>query len=215
MPVPPARRRLPGVLTRTRWGGALIGAVALLLMSGCVSSVQLTATQPSAVTQELVVRSLERSLAQLDVSRLAGRKVLAALYSQAGAQPFVKEFVIAWLEARQVHVVPGGEDLSVKVFASVVGTDHGETFIGIPALQAPIFGVPTPEIAIFKWARNRGLSELLVHVYDGTSHAHVGTIGPGVGRAKQDDFTFVVFIGFTVSDAEDRLPEAPAAAPVR
>ena len=215
MAVPPAPRRLPRVLTRTRWGGALIGVVALLPVNGCVSSVQLAATQPSAVTQQLVVRSLERALAQLDVSRLAGRKVLVDLYAQTGTQAFVKEFVIAWLQARSVRIVHDEQDLAVKVFASVVGTDRGETFIGIPALQAPVIGVPTPEIAIFKWARNRGLSEVLIHVYDAAGNAHTGTIGPGVGRSKQDDFTFVIFIGFTVSDAEDRLPAAPAETPGR
>jgi len=167
---------------------------------------QLAPVQPSAITQQLVIRSLERALAQIDTSRLAGRKVSVDLYAQTGAQAFVKEFVVAWLEARNVRVALGSQELAVKVFASAVGSDRGETFIGIPSIQAPAIGIPIPEIAVFKWARNRGLSELLVHVFDGTTNALVETIGPVVGHSKQDDFTFVVVINFTLSDIDDRSP---------
>jgi hypothetical protein len=198
---------------------ALIG-LALVGLTGCVSSVQLTPFQPSAVTQQLVIRSLERALAQLDTSRLAGRKVSVDLYAQIpAAQAFVKEFVVAWLQARNVKVAVGTrEQLALKVFASAVGSDRGETFVGIPSMQVPVIGVPIHEIAIFKWARNRGLTEIVGYVFDGTTEALVDTIGPGIGNSKQDDFTFVVVINFTVTDLEDRTPptgSSPSSPPRR
>ncbi len=200
----------------TRLAAAALGLGVAALATGCVSSVQLVPTQPSAVTQQLVIRSLERSLEQLDTSRLAGRKVSVDLYAQSSAQAFVKEYVVAWLEARNVRVATGSQELAVKVFASAVGSDRGETFIGIPSIQVPAVGIPIPDLALFKWARNRGLSEILVYVFDGTSNQLVETLGPAVGRSKQDDFTFVVIVNFTLSDVDDRpvppgrgRPDAP------
>jgi len=187
-----------------RLAAAALGLGVAALVAGCVSSVQLAPSQPSAVTQQLVIRSLERSLAQLDTSRLAGRKVSVDLYAQTASQAFVKEFVVAWLEARSVRVATGSQELAVKIFASAVGSDRGETFIGIPSIQVPVIGVPIPELALYKWARNRGLSEVLVYVFDGTSNQLVETLGPAVGRSKQDDFTFVVIVNFTLTDVDDR-----------
>ena len=188
---------------------ALVIAALATLAGGCATSSQLIPTQPSAVTQQLVVRSLERALTKLDVSRFAGRKVSIELTSQSyGAQSFAKEFVSMWLEARGVRVTYESPDLTLKVIASVLGTDRGETFFGIPQLQSTLIGVPTPEISIFKWVRNRGLTEMSVFVFDARTNTFLETVGPGIGRSKQDDVTILIVINFTVTDVEDRLPAA-------
>ena len=203
--MPTSKQRGVGVVV----GRALtlgVNVVALaVLVGGCVSSSQLTPTQPSAITQQLVVRSLERALLQLDTTRFAGRKVSVDLFAQqSGTQAFVKEFVTAWLEARGVRVTSEGQELKLKIFASVLGSDRGETFLGIPSLQAPLIGIPSPEIALFKWVRNRGLAEVSIYEFDGAANTFVGAFGPGIGRSKQDDFTFLIVINFTLTDLDER-----------
>ena len=181
--------------------------VALTTLGGCAASSQLIPTQPSAVTQQLVVRSLERALMQLDLSRFAGRKLSVELTSQSyGAQAFAKEFVTTWLEARGVRVTSESPDLTLKVIASVLGTDRGETFFGIPPLQSTLVGVPTPEVSLFKWVRNRGLTEMSVFVFDARSNTFLEAVGPGIGRSMQDDVTILIVINFTRTDVEDRPP---------
>lgn len=49
-------------------------AMLLVLAGGC-SARQVTLTDRSGIEQELLVRSLERAVAGLDVSRLTGRRV--------------------------------------------------------------------------------------------------------------------------------------------
>jgi hypothetical protein len=186
-----------------------------LLVAGCSITTGLLPTQPTGVTQQLMLRALERGLAQLDVPRLGARRVQIEVFAQPGQlrdEPrpvndvFVQEYVTAWLRARGLRAVATDPDVTLKVFAGVLGTDRGETLIGIPALQVPVINVGLPEIALFKWTRNRGQSEMRVFAFDARTGDFVDQLPPGVGRSKSDDFTVLLFIGFSVTDVEQRLP---------
>jgi hypothetical protein len=192
----PIRARLP----------VLAAASLCVLLGGCSVTSGLLPTQPTGVTQQLVIRSLERGLAGLDLSRFAGRGVDVDVLAQAGNEAFVKEFVVAWLKAHGVRTVSTDPALRLRVFATVLGTDRGETLIGLPAFQAPILNVPFPEIALFKWTRNRGQTELRVFAFDGKTEDFVDQLPPGIGRAKSDDFTVLLFIGFSVTDLDKPVP---------
>lgn len=184
-----------------------LGAVAafagsLFALSGCSINAGLMPTAPPGVTQQLLIRSLERGLDQLDLSRLAGKGVDIDVYAQAGNEPFVTQFVTSWLKAHGVRTAATNPDLKLKVFATVYGTDRGETLIGLPAFQAPLVNVPFPEIALFKWTRNRGQTELRVFAFDGKTEDYVDQLPLTVGRSKSDDFTVLLFIGFSISDTD-------------
>jgi hypothetical protein len=166
-----------------------------------------------------MIRSLERALMQVDLTGLVGRQVTLDVFMQTGnqaqlgnqppaSQAFVKEFVAVWLAAHGVAVTPEAMDLQLKVAASALGTDRGETFVGIKAFQVPILAVPFPEIALFRWVRNRGVAELWMYAFDPRTKGFVGQIPPGIGRAKQDDFTILLLIDFTVSDVDERPPSS-------
>src|SRR5262249_19750377 len=80
-----------------------------------------------------------------------------------------------------------GLEFNLRVFVSAMGTDRGETFFGIPAFPAPVVNLGIPEIAIFKWVRNRGLAEVSLFAF-GQTGAFVIKRLPEIGRSKQDDF---------------------------
>lgn len=189
---------------RSSAGFAVAGSLALAcLLGGCAFSAQVAATQPSAVTQQLLARSLERALSRLDVKRFAGQQVTADVYVQTpGNQAFVKELVIAWLGAQGIRVAPYGSTLTLKVFAPVYGTDHAESLIGIPAFQAPVFAIPVPEIALFKQVRNRGQAEVEIYAFDEKTNEFVARTPVGAGQAKFDNYTVLLIINFTVTDID-------------
>ena len=180
----------------------LAAAVLCVLLGGCSLTSGLLPTQPPGVTQQLVIRSLERALAALYVHRFEGRSVDVAIFAQAGNEAFVKEFVMTWLKAHGVRTVSTNPELRLKVFATVLGTDRGETLIGLPSFQAPIVNVPFPEIALFNWSRNRGQTELRVFAFDGKTDDFVDQLPLGIGHSKSDDFTILLFIGFSQSDLD-------------
>jgi hypothetical protein len=188
----------------------LAGAALGLALAGC-SQRTVTLTPRSGVEQELVVRALERAIAGIDVTRLERRRVTLELTGLTGDEAFARNFLTALLQARGVDVVPGAErpDLRLKVFATVLGTDHGETLIGVPALQVPLLPVPIPEIALFKWARHRGVAEIQTFIFDGETGLFLSRIPDGVGRAKFDRFTVLLVVSFVVDDLGDRPPAPP------
>lgn len=176
--------------------------LACLLLAGCSLSATPGATQPSGVTQQLLVRSLERALARLDIERLKRQSVAVEVFHHTGPETFIKEFTVAWLRAQGVRTVSQSPEIRVKAFASALGTDTDTTLVGIPAFEAPLVSVPIPEIALFKWQRNRGVAELRLYEFDGKTDLIVNAPPPSIGRSKFDKFTVLLIIGFTVTDVE-------------
>ena len=173
-----------------------------LLSGGCSLSPVPNPTQPSGVTQQLLMRSLERALAQLDIERLQHQTITIEVFNHAGPEVLIKEFVTTWLRAHGVRVVEALPDLKVKAFASVLGTDTDQSLFGIPAFQAPIVNVPVPEIAFFKWQRNRGVAEVRLFEFDGKTDVLVDAPPVATGRAKLDKYTVLIFFGYTETDVD-------------
>lgn len=193
------------------WLCCLAAAALLMGMAGCTST-RVTQTGRSGIEQQLLVRSLERAVARLDLDRFAGRRVALDLFALTPDQPFAKEFVTSWLEARGAHVVREGKeaDLRLKMFASVLGVDYGETLVGVPAFVAPVVAFPIPEIALFKWVRNRGNSEVQIFAYDARTDRLLDVSPAAVGKAKYDEFTILIVFGFGHNDLDERLePTGP------
>ena len=176
----------------------------LLVLAGCSMSPVPKPTEPSGVTQQLMIRSLERALERLNIERLKEQTVTIEVFNHAGPEVLIKEFVTTWLRAHGVRIVEGLPDLKVKAFASVLGTDSDQDLFGIPAFQAPVVNVPVPEIALFKMQRNHGVAEVRLFEFDGKTDEFVAAPPTGVGRARLDKYTILIFFGYTETDVDDR-----------
>jgi Winged helix-turn helix len=95
-----------------------------------------------------------------------------------------------------------GTTWAVRGETPIVGVDRGESLVGIPAFGAPIVGVPVPEIALFKSVQNRGHTELQLFGFDGDEGDPVGKHDVVHGKAKYNDYTFLVLINFNLSDLD-------------
>src|SRR5687768_13751815 len=115
MPVTPA----PTAGTHRARRAAIWMAAALavsLLASGC-TTVRVTPTERSSVEQRLLVRSLERAAARLDITPLVGRPLRLELFSLTKDVVFAREFLRARLEDRGLRVTNGTDaDVTVQVF---------------------------------------------------------------------------------------------------
>ena len=183
---------------------AAIAALLGFALAGCSMASSTVATAPAGVTQQLLIRSLERALAEIDRSKIGARPVALEVTVHSGNEGFVKDFVTTWLKAHGVRTSGDAAEMKLKLFVSVFGTDHDQTLIGVPAFQAPVVNVPVPELALFKWVRNRGQTELRLWAFDSKGDTVVDAPGPGVGRSKYDDFTVLLFFGFSLTDVDKR-----------
>lgn len=177
-----------------------VGLVALL-GSAC-TTVRVTATERSSIEQRLLVRSLERAVAAVDITPLVGRRIKLELFGLTKDEAFAREFVRARLETRGLRVSDGADaELTLQVFAAALAVDTAATLFGLPAMQAPVLAVPIPEIALFKWERSRGHAEMQSYVYDGAGRL-LGQVRDVLGEAKYDRFTILIFISFAVTDLD-------------
>ena len=168
------------------------------------AAVNVTTTSRSSIEQLLLVRSLERAIAQFDTQPLAGKMISVEAHGLTGDQGFAKEYITAKLQENKVSVVadPAKADLRLKVFVSALGVDRSERFFGIPAFQAPVVGVPFPEIALFKSVHNRGRTEMQLFTTDKNTQEVVGESEVAVGEAAYDNYKVLLMIDFNVNDLD-------------
>jgi hypothetical protein len=173
-------------------------------LAGCAVSTKITSTQRSTVEQQLLVRSLERALATLDVQPVRGKTVAVEFYGLTPDKDFAREFFTAWLQGQGVRIAtdPKQAQLRLKVFASVLGVDQGQSFIGAPSFTVPLLGFAVPEIPLFKDVRHSGHAEIEIYTIDDVTGEFVDKSLPAIGEAQHDDYTILLVVNFTRSDVK-------------
>lgn len=174
------------------------------MVAGCAVSTQITNTPRSSIEQQLLVRALERALANLDAQQFRGKTVAVDFYGLTTDKDFAKEFFTAWLQSQRVRIAadPRQAQLRLKVFASVLGVDQGQSFFGAPAFTVPLIGFVVPEIPLFKDVQHSGHAEIKIATIDSETGEFVDESAPSVGTANHDDYTILIVVHFTRSDLE-------------
>jgi len=176
----------------------------LFSLAGCAATAQITNTQRSSIEQELLVRALERAMAGLDTQNVKGKTAWVDFYGLTPDKDFAKEYFTAWLQGQGVRIPtdPKLAQVRLKVFASVLAVDQGQSFVGAPAFTVPIIGIGVPEIAVFKNIEHSGHAEIKISITDNQTGEFIGESAPAVGEAQHDDYTVLIVVHFTRSDLE-------------
>jgi len=186
-----------------RWVKNLCPCV-ILLFSGCAVSTQLTNTARSGIEQKLLVRALERALDGLDAQQFKGKTVAVEFYGLTPDKDFAREFFTAWLQSQRVRIAVSSRQaqLHLKVFASVLAVDRGQSFFGAPSFTVPVVGFVVPEIPLFRDVKYMGHAEIKISTTDAESGEFVAESAPAVGKANHDDYTILIVVHFTHTDLE-------------
>jgi hypothetical protein len=164
----------------------------------------------STIEQRLLARSLERALAEIDVGAFRGKHVFLDLAALTPDQMWARALVGAELRQRGVLIVGDATEAEVRVLivAAGLGVDQGETLIGIPATTVPLLSLSIPEIALFKWTRHRGTTEIKFYAYDRDGRAFE-TAPTALGESRYSQFTLLLIVRYQTDDL-DRPPPPPA-----
>ena len=140
----------------------------------------------------------------LDIEALRGKTVTVDLYGLTPDKDFAREFCTARLQGEQVRVItdPDRADLRLKIIASVLGVDKGQSFLGLPTVTVPFLGFTTPEIPLFKSMRHHGEAEIQVYALDARNGELASKSSVENGQAAYDQYTVLIVINFTRSDID-------------
>lgn len=177
---------------------------AVFLMSACAVSTQITNTPRSSLEQRLLVRALERAIAGLDAQQFKGKTAAIDFFGLTADKDFAKEFVTAWFQSQGVRIATSASQaqLHLKVFASALAVDQGQSFLGMPSFTVPLIGFVMPEIPLFKDIQHSGYAEIKVFTTDVATGDFVGESGPVTGKSSHDDYTILIVVHFARSDLE-------------
>ena len=188
-----------------RWQ-KLSSSVLFFLLAGCAATAQITNTSRSSIEQELLVRALDRAMAKLDVQQLRDKTVTVDFFGLTPDKDFAKEYFTAWLQSQKIQIAPDPKlaQLRLKVFASILAVDQGQSFVGTPSFTVPILGMGIPEIALFKNVEHSGHAELKVFLVNAQSGEFINASVPATGSTEHDDYTVLIVIHFTRDDSEQQ-----------
>ena len=174
------------------------------LLCGCSVSTQVTHTPRSSIEQRLLVRSLDRSLNQLDTQPLQGKTVAVEFFGLTPDKDFAKEFSIAWLQGRKINVIADAQEAEVrlKIFAPVLGVDQGHSFFGVPAVTVPVLGFTVPEVALFKSITHHGYAAIEMYTIDNPSGDFLARSPRAVGEAAYNQYTILILVNFNRDDLD-------------
>ena len=174
------------------------------LVAGCAISNQITNTQRSSTEQALLIRALERAMTGLDTQKLKDKTVVVDFYGLTPDKDFAKEYFTAWLQSQRVSIAadPKQAQLRLKVFASVLAVDQGQSFVGSPSFTVPLMGFAFPEITLFKNVEHSGHAELKVSMIDSQTGEFIAESPATVGKAEHNDYTLLIVIHFARTDLE-------------
>jgi hypothetical protein len=178
----------------------LLAVAIVSALPGC-TTVRQTGTERSSIEQRLLVRALERAVAQFDTVSLGQRPIEVRVQGLTTDQNFAQDFVATRLALRGVKVVRPGEvpEMVLRIFATALAVDNDSTLLGIPTMVVPVLGFPIPEIAIFKTERSRGHAEVQLFLYDDDGH-FVGALPDAFGQSRYNRYTVLIIFSFSVGD---------------
>ena len=180
--------------------------VLFFFLAGCAATAQITNTARSSLEQELLIRALDRAMAKLDVRQLRDKTVTVDFYGLTPDKDFAKEYFTAWLQSQKIQIAldPKLAQLRLKVFASVLAVDQGQSFIGSPSFTVPVIGIGIPEIALFKNIEHSGHAELKMFLINAKSGQFLSESIPATGSTEHDDYTVLIVIHFTRTDLQEQ-----------
>ncbi len=181
---------------------------AVLLLGGC-STVRETQPPRTATEQLMLSHAAMQSLDQVDFDAVDGADVHV---SDDYLSSIDSRFVLGEVRARVLEA--GGRlveqdqphELIVEPRSAGLGINVRDSVVGIPAIPIPLPGIgtiETPELAIFKIERQRGMASLGVVIMTAEGEL-IDSVRPELGQTIMRD---MAILGIRIQRVRDSVPE--------
>lgn len=198
-------------------GKIILILVTLGILSACSTIHKPTQTTRSAIEQLLLSEAITKSLAeQLDNSLPIpqGSNIVLEISGVSEDKDIVRQIMAGWLGKQGYHVMAGwfgGEGYHVQgnfdqathrvnVVLESLGTEFGETFIGLPPIQSVVIPFATPELAFYKTQFQTGFVKLYFDIFELPSNRFISSTSPFIAETHYNDYTFLFLFSFKKTD---------------
>jgi len=200
-------KTVPFIMT---WG------LILCMMSACAGPSK-KATDPLTPTEQLLFSSaIKKGLKDYDVGILKGATITLTASSLRVDESLngdaihrhMNQVVAGWLGQQGVIIREEEKDATYRVHLIVesIGTTQNTRMLGLPATQATIFPIATPELALYKRVQSQGYVRFYFDVFEKESGRFVWSTEPQVGSVTQTVYTAFFFINWRKTDMEAPPP---------
>lgn len=184
---------------------ALLGA---LLLGSCTT--QRNSQPPRTATEEMLISAAaDRAAEALQPHFAPGAKVFVdAQYFEGTDDKYAISVIRDRLARKGAHLVSDQKaaDMVVEIRSGAQSIDQNSLLIGLPSLNLPLpltGQIQTPEIALFKRARQVGVAKIAATGYGAKNGVYAVTLGPDYGFSHLTDWTVLFFFSWKT---EDYLP---------
>ncbi|SFK48143.1 hypothetical protein SAMN05216302_100788 [Nitrosomonas aestuarii] len=196
----------------------VISLLVLEILSACSTVHKPTQTSRSAIEQLLLSEAVIKSLPDQLESALPIPHGANVVLDTSGIisedKDIVRQVMAGWLGKNGYHVMVGwfGEegyhvqgDINmathrINVIVGSLGTEFGETFIGVPPIQSVVIPFATPELALYKAQYQTGFVKLYFDIYELPSNRFVGSTSPFFAETHYNDYTVLFLFSFKKTD---------------
>ena len=187
----------------------IVIALGGLLVPGCANPRQ-TDTPRTGVERLLISTAADRSIEAMDVGPLAGSKVFLDDSRFDGTdKAYAVDAIRDKLGKGGVALVDdkGKAEIVVEIRAGALDIDSSNSFLGLPAIPIIIPGagtMSTPEVALYKKAKQLGTAKLALHARSLDSGEQVHRTDAKHGLATFTRWTILIWFTFNTTD----IPES-------
>ena len=175
--------------------------------SGCSLTFEATKTPRSPTEQLLLAESLQRSLVDTIALIPSGQAVGVETVGLTADQAFVTARIERWLSREGFNLPKDGkEPVVARVNLDAFGTLQNSTFFGLPAINAGLFPLALPELALYKAQRQRGLTRLSVDFLERSTGRLIRSTPAYEGDAFYNEYTILFILSFRETDLVPGVP---------
>ena len=174
-------------------------------LSACSTTQKVTNSARSATEQLLISEAITRSLPkQIDLPLPMPKGAIVKL-DVTGLTPdkdMAKGIVAGWLGFLGYTVQDGPENAThrVNLVIDSLGSEVGNTFFGIPPIQASLIPISLPELALFKADLQSGYVRFHLDVFDMPSGRFIASSSPFIADTFYNAYTVLFLISFNKTD---------------
>ena len=169
----------------------------LLLAAGCTTA-KTSHTPRTAKEQLLISNSVDQALDKIDFRPFGGHRVFL---EDKYLESVDKNYIVGSIRHRLLYAGSAlaskaeEADIILEARSGGVGTDHQDSFVGVPELSVPgPFPISTPEVRVLSRESQTGIAKLGLVAYDAKTGTVLGSGGTSLARSDDNNW-FVLGMG--------------------